>query len=129
MLAFIIFGKIKAEGDGYAKSWKRARLEVAKKRLPGWQEAFMASRIEGYVKLLSDETKLASDRFWQLDKMIKEDRKKSGVIAEMSHLDKDLILLNLLREGTITESDLEGFSEELTETVRYFYKKLNGRKK
>lgn len=102
---------------------------LLKKRLPGWQEAFMASRIEGYVKLLSDETKLASDRFWQLDKMIKEDRKKSGVIAEMSHLDKDLILLNLLREGAITESDLEGFSEKLIETVRYFYKKLNGRKK
>lgn len=33
----------------------------------------------------------------------------------------DLILFNLLREGAITESDLEGFSEELIETVRYFY--------
>lgn len=82
----------------------------------------MASRIEGYVKLLSDETKLASARFWQLDKMIKEDRKKTGVIAEMSCSDKDLILLNLLREGASTESDLEGFSEELIEVVRYFYK-------
>ena len=47
----------------------------------------------------------------------------------MPHSDKDLILLNLLREGAITESDLEGFSEELIETIRYFYKKLNGRKK
>lgn len=96
-------------------------MEVAKKRLPGWQEAFMASRIEEYVKLLSNESKLASDRFWQLDKMIREDRKKTGVIAEMSCSDKDLILLNLLREGAITESDLEGFSEELIEAVRYFY--------
>lgn len=129
MLALIIFGKIKAEGDRYAKSWKRARLEVAKKRLPGWQEAFMVSKIEGYVKLLSDETKLASARFWQLDKMIKEHRKKSGVIVELLPTDMDLILLNLLREGAITESDLEGVSEELIETVRYFYKKLNGRKK
>lgn len=48
---------------------------LLKKRLPGWQEAFMSSRIKEYTKLLSDETKLASDRFWQLDKMIKEDRK------------------------------------------------------
>lgn len=47
----------------------------------------------------------------------------------MSHSDKDLILLNLLREGASTESDLEGFSEELIGAVRYFYKKLNGRKK
>ena len=77
MLALVGFGKIKAEGDRYAKSWKRARLVVAKKRLPGWQEAFMASRIKEYTKLLSDETKLASERFWQLDKMIKEDRKKN----------------------------------------------------
>ncbi|WP_205247422.1 hypothetical protein [Enterococcus cecorum] len=71
---------------------------------------------------MSDETKLASDRFWQLDKMIKEDRKKSGVIVELSPIDMDLILLNLLREGAITESDLEGFIEELIEVVRYFYK-------
>lgn len=32
------------------------------------------------------------------------------------------MLLNLLREGVITESDLEGFIEELIEVVRYFYK-------
>lgn len=34
----------------------------------------------------------------------------------------DLMLLNVLREGAITESDLEGFIEELIEVVRYFYK-------
>lgn len=96
--------------------------QLLKKRLPGWQEAFMASRIKEYTKLLSDETKLASDRFWQLDKMIKEDRKISGVIVELSPLDMDLMLLNLLREGTITESDLEGFSEELIKALRYFYR-------
>ena len=49
--------------------------QLLKKRLPGLQEAFMASSIKEYTKLLSDETKLVSDRFWQLDKMIKEDRK------------------------------------------------------
>lgn len=40
----------------------------------------------------------------------------------MSRSDKDLILLNLLLEGAITESDLEGFSEELIKAVRYFYR-------
>lgn len=96
--------------------------QLLKKRLPGWQEALMASRIKEYTKLLSDETKLVSERFWQLDKMIKEDRKKSGVIVKLSPSDMDLMLLNLLREGAITESDLEGFSEELIEVVSYFYK-------
>ncbi|CAI3252281.1 multidrug transporter [Enterococcus cecorum] len=65
---------------------------------------------------------MASERFWQLDKMIKEDRKKSGVIVELSPSYKHLILLNLLRVGAITESDLEGFSEELIKAVRYFYR-------
>ncbi|MEQ3458709.1 multidrug transporter [Enterococcus cecorum] len=96
--------------------------QLLKKRLPGWQEAFMASRIKEYVKLLSDESKMASERFWQLDKMIKEDRKITGVIVELLPTDMDLILLNLLREGAITESDLEEFSEELIGAVRYFYK-------
>ena len=95
--------------------------QLLKKRLPGLQEAFMASSIKEYTKLLSDETKLVSERFWQLDKMIKED-KKTGVIVELSSSDMDLILLNLLREGAITECDLEGFSEELIGAVRYFYK-------
>lgn len=54
--------------------------------------------------------------------MIKEDRKKSGVIVELLPTDMDFMLLNLLREGAITENDLEGFSEELIEVVRYFYK-------
>ncbi|WP_279293792.1 hypothetical protein [Enterococcus cecorum] len=40
----------------------------------------------------------------------------------MSSSDMDLILINLLREGAITESDLEGFREELIKAVRYFYK-------
>ena len=93
MLALIGYGKIITEGDGNAKSWKQTGLAVAKKRLPGWQETFMSSRIKEYTKLLSDETKLASERFWQLDKMIKEDRKKSGVIVELSLSDMDLILL------------------------------------
>ena len=96
--------------------------QLLKKRLPGWQEAFMASRIKEYTKLLSDETKLASDRFWQLDKMINEDRKKSGVIVELSPSDMDLMLLNLLRVGAITKSDLEGFSEELIKALRYVYR-------
>ena len=80
--------------------------QLLKKRLPGWQEAFMSSRIREYTKLLSDETKLASNRFWQLDKMIKEDRKISGVIVELLPTLMDLIPLNLLREGAITKSDL-----------------------
>ena len=80
--------------------------QLLKKRLPGWQEAFMSSRIREYTKLLSDEIKLASNRFWQLDKMIKEDRKISGVIVELLPTLMDLIPLNLLREGAITKSDL-----------------------
>lgn len=66
----------------------------------------MSSRIREYTKLLSDEIKLASNRFWQLDKMIKEDRKISGVIVELLPTLMDLIPLNLLREGAITKSDL-----------------------
>lgn len=38
--------------------------QLLKKRLPGWQEAFMSSRIKEYTKLLSDESQLASDWFW-----------------------------------------------------------------
>lgn len=95
------------------KDWKLLR-----KRIPGWQEAFMNRLNREYVELLESDQP-ASAKFWALDKRLREDRRKTGVVADMRRSKMHLILANLLSEGAITESDLEGFSEELVEQVKY----------
>ena len=94
------------------KDWKLLR-----KRIPGWQEAYMDRLNREYVELLECDQP-ASIKFWALDKRLREDKKKTGVAADMRRSRMNLILASLLAEGAITTSDLEGFSEELIAQVK-----------
>ena len=60
------------------EDWKLFRSKI-----PGWQEAYMERLNKEYIQILSSEGK-ASDKFWELEKRIKEDKRHSGVIMEMS---------------------------------------------
>ena len=86
------------------RDWKLFRSKV-----PDWQEAFMLSG-EGNP----------SDKFWKLEERIKKDEKKAGVQLDMRRSNLIYNLLSLLNEGAISLSDLEGFSEELLETIDAF---------
>ena len=95
------------------KDWKQFR-----KMLPEWQEAYMERLTKEYIELLSSDMQ-ASDKFWALDKRIKDDKKCTGVIARdirRSHLFQYII--DLMYEGAITEDDLKEFSEDLRNTIK-----------
>ncbi len=92
--------------------WKLFRSRIA-----DWQERYMEKLIHEYVKLLcSDE--IASGKFWALEKRIRNDKRDAGVIVEMrrSGLVDNLIALYL--EGAISDEDLDGFSENLVNTIK-----------
>ena len=91
--------------------------KLFRKKLPGWQESYMERLCEEYVQLLTADSE-GSERFWQLEKRIKEDRKKTGVIAEMSRSKMIFNMVDLIREGAITMDDLEDFSEDTRDAVR-----------
>ena len=94
--------------------FKESDWKLFRKKVPDWQENCMARLCDEYVELLRSSA-LPSRRFWQLEKRIKRDRRKAGVIMEMS---RSRMLDNfycLLAEGTITLDDLAGFSDELRE--------------
>lgn len=55
--------------DVSERDWKLFR-----KKLPGWQEAYMERLCKEYIELLSSESK-ASERFWKLEKRLTDDRK------------------------------------------------------
>ena len=99
-------------------------MEISKKdwklfcdKLPEWQERYMDRLANEYVKLLSDKDKKASERFWELDKLIRLDKKNPGVLLELRKSNTVIDIMRLLRNDVITMEDLKDFSEELREAV------------
>ncbi|MEG0154202.1 MAG: multidrug transporter [Lachnospiraceae bacterium] len=95
------------------KDWKLFRNKI-----PDWQETYMDRLNKEYIKLLSEDIN-ASDKFWQLEKRIKQDRKRTGVQLEMSRSNLMFNIISLINEGAISIEDLEEFSEQLRGTVRF----------
>jgi len=96
------------------RDWKLFRNKIA-----DWQESYMDRLSKEYIELLSEDVN-PSDKFWSLDKRIKEDRKKAGVRVEMSRSNLIYNIISLINEGAISFENLEEFSDELKETIRAF---------
>lgn len=96
------------------KDWKLFRS-----KLPGWQETYMEKLNQEYIELLSGEGN-ASDKFWALEKRIREDQKDCGVQCRASRSNQLHIMMSLLNEGAITFDDLEEFSDELKDMMKHF---------
>ena len=94
------------------KDWKLFREKLA-----GWQENYMDKLTKEYIDLLSDENKNASDKFWELEKRIKKDKKHPGVIMEKSKSEAIWNIVYLIRLNVIAYDDLVDFSDELKESV------------
>ena len=61
----------------------------------------------------------ASDKFWELEERIKKDKKHPGVIVEMSKGNMIFDIIALINADVITFEDLEDFSDELKEQVKF----------
>lgn len=99
------------------KDWKLFRSKIA-----GWQEAYMDELNKGYIELLSEDDK-PSEKFWKLEKKIKDDRKHTGVVVDMRRSKLIYNLVSLIDEGAVELEDLADFSDELKENVRIFFKR------
>ena len=94
------------------KDWRLFREKLA-----GWQENYMAQLNKEYIALLSSEDKKASEKFWELEKRIKKDRKHPGVIMEMTKSQAIANIVALIRLDVITYEDLADFSDDLKQVV------------
>ena len=95
------------------KDWKLFR-----ERLSDWQENYMEGLVKEYVNFLNDDKKPASDKFWELEKRMNEDKRHPGVIMEMSKSDVIWDIVRLIRLKVITYDDLSDFSDELQVEVK-----------
>lgn len=99
----------------YTKSdWKLFRI-----RIVDWQEAYMDKLNKEYIELLNADIN-ASDKFWELEKRIRKDKRKPGVIIEMSKQDLIIDLVSLINNNVIRMEDLEEFSDGLKKAVKTF---------
>lgn len=97
---------------------KEQDWKLFRKKLPLWQEAYIDKLNQEYIRILSGES-LASEKFWELEKRIRIDKKSVGVVADMRRSQMYSILVSLLVNEIIREDDLEGFSEELVEIIKF----------
>ena len=91
--------------------WKLFREKV-----PEWQELYMERLTKKYIELLSSPGN-ASEHFWELEKRIRNDKKHPGVILEMNKSEAIWDIAILIKKKVINLKDLEGFSQELIDSV------------
>ena len=96
----------------------KADWKLYRSRIGEWQEAYMEKLIQEYVQLLSTEEK-ASDKFWTLEKRVKQDRRHPGVTIELNKGNMIFDIVSLINLGVITRENLDGFSDELKERVEF----------
>ena len=96
----------------------QADWTLFRSRLPGWQEAYMARLNKEHIELLSGPG-TASDKFWELEKRIRRDKKTVGFVMRMSRTYMDLNIMSLIADGVIGLDDLEGFSDDLREKMAF----------
>ena len=93
--------------------WKQFRA-----KLPGWQEAYMDRLNREYIELLSSGSS-PSEKFWELEKRIRNDKHSVGVQAEMRRSMMENNIISLLNCGAISLDDLDGFSDDFQERIKY----------
>lgn len=87
-----------------------------RKLLPEWQKTYMERLVQQYMKILTSN-RSPEDKFWTLEKRIRRDRQRPGVILEISRSKMELNLIALINDQVISLDDLEDFSEELQERI------------
>lgn len=97
---------------------KKSDWKLFRSKIGMWQENYMEKLVEKYIQLLSGPQN-ASEKFWELEKRIKLDRKNPGVMIQLSRSDLVIDLVSLINNDVITLEDLDGFSDELIERVKF----------
>jgi len=95
--------------------WKQFRA-----KLPGWQATYMDRLNREYIEILNSDNR-PSEKFWELEKRLRTDKHSIGVQAEMRRSKMETNIISLLNCGAITLDDLDGFSDEFQERMKYLY--------
>lgn len=113
----LTFGKESQKMQISEHDWK-----IFRNKIPDWQERYMERLAADYITLLQSEKK-ASAKFWELEKRIKQDKKSPGVLIDMRRSTAINNIVNMVLDEVISLDDLEAFSDDLKEAVKFMVKK------
>ena len=81
----------------------------------------MEGLVKEYVNFMNDDTSSVSEKFWELEKRIKEDKHHLGVVMELKKSEVIWDVVCLIRLKVITYNDLLDFSDELQNEVKRIF--------
>ncbi len=96
----------------------KADWKLYRELLPKWQENHMAKLCDEYAAILTGKDR-GSEAFWIIERRIRNDKKRPGVMVEVEKSEMDFTILRLLHDKVIQMKDLEGFSTELKERIEF----------
>lgn len=99
------------------QDWKLFR-----ERIGAWQESYMEKLNNEYIELLTGKG-APSEKFWKLEKRIEKDKSNKGVLIRMNKQDMPFDLVCLIKDGVIGFNDIEDFSSNLQETIKFLIEK------
>lgn len=84
----------------------------------------MEKLVKEYIEMLSNDDKPASEKFWTLEKRIKNDRKHPGVIIDVRKSNALYDIIRFIALEVITYDDLADFSEDLKKDIEFLLERL-----
>lgn len=97
------------------RDWK-----IYRKKIAIWQENYMHKLNQHYIDILSSQEGNPSNRFcWKLKEEIDRDCKHPGVIVIRKRSTAIMVICQLLKDMIITEEDLNEFSNNLKEKIKW----------
>ena len=103
--------------DGRHIDMAKSDMKIYREKIGEWQEAYIDKLCKKYVELLQSD-KLPSDKFWELEKRLKSDKKHPGVTVTIDKDEMIYDIVKLIRDDAITLEDLDEFSNELRGCVQ-----------
>ena len=98
----------------------KADWKLYREKLPEWQENYMAKLCDEYAVILTGPGR-GSDAFWEIEKRIHQDKKRPGVMVEVSRSEMAYTIIGLLQDGAIQMSDLDEFSDDLKDRIHFLF--------
>lgn len=102
--------------EGYC--FTKSDWTLFRNRIGDWREAYMDRLNKEYIELLQKDA-APSDKFWELEKRIREDMHKVGVRLRMSKSNLVPNVMSLINDGVIEVLDLDEFSDEFRERINF----------
>lgn len=95
-------------------------------KLQEWQKHYMERLVKDYVKFLNNKNQAASDKFWELEKRIKKDKKHPGVMMQLQKSEMVWDIVYLIKMKVISYDDLTEFSDDLKQEVKRIFEMHRG---